>query len=101
MMRTLDELRKRMTAPPVNASRHHLKEFAREAASQGSDKSFTVLDVGAGRGPYRDLFLFFEEHQQPVDFYRYTRFAWRHMARRAGFKVADISWLEGAYATSS
>jgi hypothetical protein len=23
------------------------------------------------------------------------------MARRAGFEVADISWLEGAYATSS
>lgn len=170
MIRTLDKFRQRMTAPPVNASRHHLKEFAREAASQGSDKSFRVLDVGAGRGPYRELFahvsyetsdvkdfgnvdhvcsitrltmeddtydlvfcsqtmehvsepvkalreirrvlkpggeawlsapLFFEEHQQPVDFYRYTRFAWRHMARRAGFKVADISWLEGAYATSS
>jgi hypothetical protein len=36
-----------------------------------------------------------------MDFFRYTRFAWRKMARRAGFLVADISWLEGAYATSS
>lgn len=170
MMGTLKKVRQRMTAPPINASRHHLMEFAREAAGRGSDKSFRVLDVGAGRGPYRDLFahvsyetsdvkdfgnvdhvcsitnlsmaddtydlvfcsqtlehvsqpvralreirrvlkpggeawlsapLFFEEHQQPVDFFRYTRFAWRRMARRAGFVVADISWLEGAYATSS
>lgn len=170
MIAPLGRLRQRMTAPPINASRHHLEEFAREAAGQGSDKSFRVLDVGAGRGPYRDHFahvsyetsdvkdfgnvdhvcsitgltmpddtydlvfcsqtlehvaqplkalreirrvlkpggeawlsapLFYEEHQQPVDFFRYTRFAWRRMARRTGFTVAEISWLEGAYATTS
>ncbi|MGH3362369.1 MAG: class I SAM-dependent methyltransferase [Nocardioides sp.] len=45
--------------------------------------------------------LFFPEHVKPFDFFRYTRFAWRNMARRAGFKVQSIDWLEGYYATLS
>jgi len=157
-------------APPINPSRHHLQEFAREAASQGADKSFKVLDVGAAQGPYRELFshvtyettdlkdfgnvdhvcditnlpmeddtydlvfcsqvlehvreplkalreirrvlkpggeawlsapLFYQEHQMPLDFFRYTRSAWRHLARRSGFEIRDIAWLEGAYGTTS
>lgn len=157
-------------APPVNASRHHLREFAKEASRQGKDPSFKVLDIGAGPAPYRSYFshvtyetsdlkarpgidhvcsiteltipddtydlvfcsqtlehvpepvkalreiqrvlkpggeawlsapLFFEEHQKPLDFFRYTRFAWRSMARSAGLRIEEITWLEGAYATSS
>ncbi|WP_372729718.1 class I SAM-dependent methyltransferase [Nocardioides sp.] len=45
--------------------------------------------------------LFYPEHVQPYDYFRYTRFAWRKMARRAGFTVADISWLEGYFGTLS
>jgi ubiquinone/menaquinone biosynthesis C-methylase UbiE len=160
----------RLGRMPVNPSREHLREFAAEAAAVGTDKSFRVLDAGAGKLPYKPLFahvsyqaadmvphpgldyvcdiarlpvpdeqfdlvfcsqtlehvtdpvsvlaefrrvlkpggqawlsapLFYPEHVKPYDFYRYTRFAWRDMARRAGFEVDDISWLEGYFGTLS
>ena len=166
----VNPLKARLSRPPVNDSRVHLRAFAAEAAARGTDQSFMVLDAGAGPMPYKDLFahvhyeaadmveapgldyvcdiaklpvederydlvfcsqtlehvpnpvpvlrefarvlkpggevwlsapLFYPEHVKPYDFYRYTRFAWRNMARRAGFKVVDISWLEGYYATLS
>jgi SAM-dependent methyltransferase len=48
--------KQRILAPPVNSSRHHLRAWAAEAAAVGSDRSFWVLDAGAGDAPYRDLF---------------------------------------------
>lgn len=45
--------------------------------------------------------LFYPEHLRPYDYFRYTRFAWRTMARKVGFQVEDISWLEGYYGTLS
>lgn len=45
--------------------------------------------------------LFFEEHEQPFDFFRYTQFAWRKMAEESGFAVRSIEWLEGYYGTVS
>jgi hypothetical protein len=45
--------------------------------------------------------LYFEEHETPFDFYRYTQFGWRHLATSAGFAVRDIEWLEGYYGTFS
>jgi SAM-dependent methyltransferase len=57
IMRSLiASIKKRVTAAPPNTSRIRLREFAREAAAQGRDKSFRVLDAGAGRAPYRKLF---------------------------------------------
>lgn len=43
--------------------------------------------------------LFYEEHEQPYDFYRYTQFALRRMFGEAGFQEPDIDWLEGYLAT--
>ncbi len=45
--------------------------------------------------------LFFEEHEVPYDFYRYTQFAWRQMAAEAGLTVESLDWLEGYYGTIS
>jgi SAM-dependent methyltransferase len=45
--------------------------------------------------------LFYEEHEQPYDFYRYTQFGWRHLATSVGFMVRDVEWLEGYYGTFS
>jgi len=39
--------------------------------------------------------LFFEEHEQPYDFYRYTQFAWRRLGERSGLEVEELRWLEG------
>lgn len=45
--------------------------------------------------------LFFEEHEQPFDFYRYTRFGLRHIFEQAGFDDVRIDWLEGYLGTVS
>lgn len=39
--------------------------------------------------------LWFEEHEKPYDFYRYTRFALRHMFEKSAFQIEDLRWLEG------
>lgn len=44
--------------------------------------------------------LFFEEHEQPYDFYRYTRFGVRHLFEKAGFAVERLDWLEGFFGTT-
>jgi SAM-dependent methyltransferase len=157
-----------------NSSRWHLDRWVAEAGRVGSNKSFRVLDAGAGTAPYRKHFehvtyetadfgevdkeyssldytcrleqlpmadetydlvlcsqvlehisdplavmreirrvlkpdgqawlsapLFFQEHETPYDYYRYTQFAWHHLAAEAGFSVDSLEWLEGYYGTVS
>lgn len=43
--------------------------------------------------------LFYEEHERPYDFYRYTQFAWHFMMKEAGFTILNIDWLEGYFGT--
>jgi len=43
--------------------------------------------------------FFFEEHEQPYDFFRYTQFAWRKILTEAGFEIEKLDWLEGYYGT--
>jgi SAM-dependent methyltransferase len=43
--------------------------------------------------------LFYEEHEQPYDFYRYTQFGLRHLFNSAGFVIDRLDWLEGYFAT--
>jgi SAM-dependent methyltransferase len=43
--------------------------------------------------------LFFEEHLQPYDFYRYTQYGVRMLFERAGFTLERLDWMEGYYAT--
>lgn len=43
--------------------------------------------------------LFYEEHEQPYDFYRYTQFAYRHMFAKTGFTIESIDWMEGYVGT--
>lgn len=170
--RLLASLKGRLMRPPVNSSRHYLREWAQEAASVGTNKDFRVLDVGAGDAPYRELFshvtyetadlgkveknyteldhvcdvtdlpmadrtydlvfcsqtlehvtepikalsemrrvvkpggtvwlsapLFYAEHERPYDYWRYTKYGWRHMAGQAGLRVRNIEWLEGYFGT--
>ena len=41
----------------------------------------------------------YPEHQQPYDFYRYTRFGLRRVFEDAGFEVDRVVWLEGYLGT--
>lgn len=43
--------------------------------------------------------LFYEEHEQPYDFYRYTQFGARYLFEGAGFRIDRLDWMEGFYST--
>ncbi len=43
--------------------------------------------------------LFYEEHEQPYDFYRYTQFGWRHLLGESGFEIERLDWMEGYFGT--
>lgn len=158
----------------LNSSRVYLLDFARRAASSVPPGA-AVLDAGAGKTPYKNLFehahyesadfcqvdqkeygeityvcdlahipvpdgkydlvlltqvlehvpeprlvlaelyriikpggelwltapLYFEEHDIPYDFYRYTQYGLSHILSAAGFQIDEITWLEGYYGTLS
>lgn len=43
--------------------------------------------------------LFYEEHEQPYDFYRYTQFGWRHLCSKAELEIERLDWMEGYVGT--
>lgn len=43
--------------------------------------------------------LYYREHEQPYDFFRYTRFGLQHLLTNAGFTVERLEELEGYSAT--
>jgi SAM-dependent methyltransferase len=43
--------------------------------------------------------LFYQEHEIPYDFYRYTQFGFRYLLERKGFQILEMHWLEGYYGT--
>lgn len=43
--------------------------------------------------------LFYEEHEQPYDYYRYTQFGVRYLMEGVGFNVDRLDWLEGYFGT--
>lgn len=56
---------------------------------------FRVMKPGARliySGP-----LFYEEHEQPYDFFRYTSFGVKLLFQEAGFAVQRLDWLEGYF----
>lgn len=43
--------------------------------------------------------LFYEEHEAPYDFYRYTRYGVQHLFQDCGFEIERLDWLEGFFGT--
>lgn len=43
--------------------------------------------------------LFYEEHEKPYDYYRYTQFGWQYLMKKAGFEIVRIDWMEGYFGT--
>lgn len=61
------------------------------------DELYRVMKPGAKlfySGP-----LFYEEHEVPYDFYRYTQFGVRYLFTKHGFEVVELRWLSGYMAT--
>lgn len=44
--------------------------------------------------------FFYEEHEQPYDFYRYTQFGLKYLFQETGFTVERLDWLEGYFGTA-
>ncbi len=44
--------------------------------------------------------LFYEEHEKPYDFFRYTQFGLRHLLEAAGFSVREVE-CKGAHAMNA
>ena len=77
-----------------NQTLEHLREPAKALA-----ELFRVLAPGGTI--LCTVPFFFEEHEQPYDFFRYTQFAHRYMFANAGFQVDKIEWLEGFFGTAA
>jgi len=45
--------------------------------------------------------LYFEEHEIPYDYYRYTQYGLAHLLNTTGFRIEKLTWLEGYYGTLS
>jgi SAM-dependent methyltransferase len=45
--------------------------------------------------------LYYEEHEKPYDYYRFTQYALEFMFKRAGFEITELRWLEGFMATTA
>ena len=45
--------------------------------------------------------LFYAEHEQPYDYYRYTQYGLRHQLASVGFEVECLEWLEGYAGTAA
>ena len=43
--------------------------------------------------------LYYEEHDLPYDFFRYTQFGARYLFTSAGFEIKKLEWLEGYFGT--
>lgn len=43
--------------------------------------------------------LWYEEHEQPYDFYRYTQFGIRKVLGQAGLEVTELRWMDGYLAS--
>ncbi len=43
--------------------------------------------------------LYFEEHEVPSDFFRYTQYGLRRLMAGAGFDVLDLGWISGYFGT--
>lgn len=61
-------------------------------------KEFRRILTPGGRMFYSGP-LWYEEHEIPYDFFRYTQFGLRHLFDAAGFDVRDMHWLEGYMGT--
>ena len=45
--------------------------------------------------------LYYQEHEQPYDFYRYTQFGLKYLFEQSGFQSGEMRWLEGFMGTTA
>lgn len=89
---------------PVEAGRYDAVVFT-QVMEHLPDPAAVLAELHRVMKPGAVLFysgpLYYEEHEQPYDFYRYTQFGLRHLFSQAGFGVQDLRWLEGYLGTAA
>lgn len=94
----------RLEAIPVEAARFRLVFFSQVMEHLPNPSAvlgelFRVLEPGGAL--WLSAPFYYEEHEQPYDFYRYTQFGFRHLLESAGFRLERLEWLEGYAGTVS
>lgn len=93
-----------LTSIPVEDSRYDLV-FCSQALEHVPEPKSVLKELYRVLKPNSQLLLsapfFYEEHEVPYDFYRYTQYGFTYLLESAGFAVRKIEWLEGYYGTLS
>lgn len=92
------------TAIPVSDGRYDLVLMT-QVLEHLPDPMKVLCEVNRVMKPTATLWLscplFYQEHEQPYDFFRYTQFGLRHLLALAGFQVDELDWLEGYSASAA
>ncbi|HEX8639913.1 MAG TPA: methyltransferase domain-containing protein [Allosphingosinicella sp.] len=87
---------------PVEAGRFDFIVF-NQALEHMPDPAAVLAELGRVLKPGGQMIttapFFYEEHEVPYDFYRYTQFAYRELFPKAGLEIERLEWLEGYAAT--
>lgn len=87
---------------PVEENRYDLV-FCSQVLEHLPDPMAVLKELNRVLKPNGKLWLsmpfFYEEHEVPFDFFRYTRNGLEELLSKSGFEVEEIDWLEGYYGT--
>jgi len=68
-----------------------------------NDPKAVLFELGRVLKPKGLLWIsvpfFYEEHEIPYDFFRYTHFGLRHLLELSNFQIDRMEWLEGYFGT--
>jgi len=89
-----------LTSIPVQSNRYDLV-LCTQVLEHVPRPQETLKELGRVLKPGGKLWIsapfFYEEHEVPHDFFRYTQFAWRHMMEQAGMTVDRLEWVGGYF----
>lgn len=87
---------------PVDNNRYDLI-ICTQVLEHINDPQIILRELYRSLKPGRELWisapLYFNEHQIPYDFYRFTQFGFKYQLQQAGFQIKRLEHLEGYYAT--
>ncbi|HEY9653346.1 MAG TPA: class I SAM-dependent methyltransferase [Coleofasciculaceae cyanobacterium] len=93
-----------LTSIPVEDCRYD-KVICNQVLEHVSEPKAVLKELHRVLKPKAELWLsapfFYEEHETPYDYYRYTQFGFKHLLESVGFRIEKIEWLEGYYGTLS
>lgn len=87
---------------PVEASRFDAVVFT-QVMEHLPEPATVIRELNRVLKPGGVLFytgpFWYEEHEKPYDFYRYTQFGVRFLFQSGGFNIRELRWLDGYMAT--